>query len=725
MTTTQWSSSGTAFARFREKMDAADALPPPRWEAPPPLPLEAHEQLPNAASLHQLAWELARLAPAGLHRDLLLHLGLAMLAIAHDGSTSVPLDAAGRKAIDERLALSAPNELVRAAIETLLNSRSVPAPLAPFIGERGDKPILLDARRIRLHRFDRMEQRLAEALAALVGQGVLPVDDAAFGQAIDAVRADAVVPLTAEQQLAIVNAAHLPFSVISGGPGTGKTTIVVSLLRLLHRLGVPAGSIALAAPTGKAANRMYEVVCAELGALQNAEDQALLAQLPEPRTLHRLLGYMPSTDRFRHDEHNPLEQQLVIIDESSMVDLFLMHQLLRSCSRAPGAPPRRLVLLGDGNQLPSVEAGMVLDLLTAPGVDGPVPLLQRPWQKHIVPRPDEKSIAYVAKSDDPRAAFLTTLTHSHRMDPKNVNGKPILQCANAIRDGRVELLSDGSESTPTTRDTLSALAFAKVEHVALSLEEEAPEAFFEVWRTRRLEAPVVRAKTGETSSIDQLRRTVYRFSDDGLHLDDAASMQDLLASVDRQRILCLNRGQQPSGAETANTWFSEKRRRRGRELAASILPLEHRSSHGWFAGEPVLFTVNDYGLNLFNGDHGVLAWTSRNGDPARLRAVFPRAQGVLAFDLESVQAHLQRAYALTVHKAQGSQVTSAALLLPAEFDNPLLVRQLVYTAVSRASQSVVLVGDLERLKQSAGRPVVRFCGVLDRLRELLTSAEVA
>lgn len=662
----------------------------PLFRGPSFFDLACLEQVEDGHALLQLAWELARLAPGEEAQRTLLVLALAMLIFGQRGSTTAPLTGRGRAELDALLAQLEPDEARRKALQALLDGAAVPSGLTAFLGAAGDTPLLLTQTHLTLHRLARLEDRLAGELAQQLAQPALPLPAKDVAAALASVH-DPRLRWNPEQQVALLNALHLPFTVISGGPGTGKTTIVVSLLRLLVRLGVDPGGIALAAPTGKAANRMFEEVGKQLEHAVDPRDLDLRKRLPEPRTLHRLLGYSPGRDRFARDESNPLEQDVVIVDESSMVDLFLMERLFRACRPRTGAP-RRLVLLGDPHQLPSVEAGMVLAELAQP-----TPQLQRPWHALVTLQGPEQLPALVGASADPRARFLATLEKSLRMREDNPAGKAILQYANAINAGDVAKLEGALH--PQERATPDALQFTGVEHVLASTSERgAVEPFFKRWWDRHFKPMLAQAK--ET----------WRFTNGQLAPAQEQRLKDLLRGVEAQRVLCLTRGESPTGARRVNDWFAAHRRRaealdgKGREL---------------LAGEPVMFLVNDYHLKLFNGDHGVVGWTSFDGEPARLRVVFPRAKSVEAFELSAVREHLQRAYALTVHKAQGSQVACAALLLPDEADSPLLVRQLVYTAVSRASQSVVLVGPLAQLSLAAQRPVERYSAVLQKARGAL------
>ncbi|HEV8119016.1 MAG TPA: AAA family ATPase, partial [Thermoanaerobaculia bacterium] len=372
-----------------------------------------------------LAWEIAKLAREASpgQKSAVLTLALAVLIAARQGSTRFPLGGAGSPSRDQahldalmaRLGISGADlEAVRTLLEEARNSgASSPAgPMAGVLGRPGEyAPLIVEGGYLYAQRMLFYEDRLSASLRARMKAPALEVSASEIEQAIAHILALPIfqngepVRLSEEQQSALGAALSLPLAVVSGGPGTGKTSVVLSILRALVRLGVPVEAIALAAPTGKAANRMEESIRKGLSSIPNREapDQALLAGFPEPRTIHRLLGYIPAAGRFRHHENNPLSQRVVVVDECSMIDLFLMDQLMRSV-----APRARLILLGDADQLPSVEAGAIF--------------------RDLIPARD-------APAADPRNRAVVRLTRSYRMDPSGPAGGAILQAAAAVNAG--------------------------------------------------------------------------------------------------------------------------------------------------------------------------------------------------------------------------------------------------------------------------------------------------
>lgn len=317
---------------------------------------------------------------------------LAVSAAERQGSTRLPLSG---NAIGKRV-----GELCRAAelaVDPAVVVRQIralcadPRPgLVSLIGRPGeDRPLIATREAVATHRLHACEQRLAEFVRRRAAAPALPFIESALAGV-----ARSPVVLSDEQRAAVAFAASRSLAVVSGGPGTGKTAICAALCRALVRNGTAPAAILLAAPTGKAAQRLGASVKGALVGAEEEADRRLAAELPEARTLHRLLGYQPESGRFRHHAGAPLRAEVVIVDEASMVDLVLMERLARAL-----APSTRLVLFGDADQLPSVEAGAVLRDLAALGA--------------------------------------CRLTRSYRMDEGDPAGRAILEAARAVRAGKV------------------------------------------------------------------------------------------------------------------------------------------------------------------------------------------------------------------------------------------------------------------------------------------------
>jgi exodeoxyribonuclease V alpha subunit len=561
-----------------------------------------------------LAWQLAEWSTGD--RPALLVLIARALAELAQGSTRVKVDAAGQT-------------LLRAA--------------GPIVGAPGERrPLILDGEWLYTEKLLASEDRLVAALARRAGPSSFSGE--AIDRAVAEVVASAALPPTDEQAAVVKAALGRRFAVITGGAGTGKTTIALSLLRALVRLGVSPDAIALAAPTGKAANRLDEALREGLGRLAvRAPEDAALEGRAAAETLHRRLGYSPRAGAFQFGPHNRLPHRAVIIDEGSMIDLFLMERLAGAV-----ADDALLVVMGDADQLPSVEAGAVFRDLAPLGL---------------------------------------RLTRSFRMDPARQEGRRIFEVARAVKAGDAQVAALIEE-----RPSVDALALQGAEMVAAG----ARERLLERWYTARIAA---------APDFEGLIGGEYRLEDDQFAPEDAARLEALNRHYQSFRLLCLTRAR-PTGVEAANAWLH---RRHGARGAALI------------AGEPVLMLRNDYDRGLYNGDQGLVVRVREGSRPARLMAAFPVGGRWSAWDLESVRETVELAFAMTVHKAQGSEYDDVVLLLP-EAPMPLLSRELLYTALSRSRRSVVLCGAPAVLAAGVARPLTRSSGVGAKLADGVSSA---
>jgi exodeoxyribonuclease V alpha subunit len=519
--------------------------------------------------------------------------------------------------------------------------RALLARVPALVGAPGDhRPFVLAGDYLSSQRLFAAETRLAAAFKArLQGAAATALfDEAAVARALaDAVASAAPCP-SEEQQTAVRRALAGRLGVITGGPGTGKTTIVLTLVRTLVRLGVAPEAIALAAPTGKAANRLGEALREGLGRLPGSDDGPLQAAPPVPETLHRLLRHSPSARVFAHDESAPLPHAVVIVDESSMIDLGLMDRLV-----AATAPGTLLVLLGDADQLPSVEAGTVFRDVARLGV---------------------------------------TLTRSHRLDPQRPEGRRILGLAAAVRAGHTEL-----DAHLTVRDSAAAVTFDGAELVPAA----AREAFLARWWHERLDvSPAVHALMSQSFTQRELEGTAD-FPAEAVALFDEA-----FAHYQRGRLLAVTRAR-ATGVDAINAFMH------ARFGARAALPI---------AGEPVMMLRNDYDRGLWNGDQGLVITVREAG--ARRMAIFKIEGRWTAFPLESLRDSLSLAFALTVHKAQGSEFDEVALVLP-DVPTPVFSRDLLYTALTRCRRSVVLCGDAGLLAAGVANAQIRSSGLAQSL----------
>jgi exodeoxyribonuclease V alpha subunit len=627
-----------------------------------------------------LAAELAALEPAleADDRMALIVLILVSLVALQEGSTRFPVtgplshapmrrvlsmlcgDGFGPGAIDT----------IATAIDVLLESNRAPA----VVGQREDeyKPLLYIAPYIMHQSTYCCEGELAIRLAALLTTRPDERADAdQLARALEDVIARPVIvqgkqiAMSEEQCRVVTASARAGLTVISGGPGTGKTSIVVAIMRLMVRLGVDPSQIALTAPTGKAAYRMGECVNQSLNRIEGRDnvDQALLDAHIAPTTIHRLLAYSPESGRFRYHRNNPLSAKVVIVDEGSMLDVTLMERLTNAIQ--PGA---RLILLGDANQLPSVAAGSVFRALV-PSAENRIGLL---------------------------AAASMRLEVNHRMKSGDAAGRSILLAARTINDGG-DLMSSADEANSpivVRRSSPEELTFSGVEFLAAAPRELG--SFLDRWYANRVR--------GEMEIADLV---AHEYVERDGHFDDAdcKRLRSLFAHAAKSRILCVTRVFE-TGADRINARLHSR-------AAESVSVAADRTP--FVVGEPLIVLRNDYERGLFNGDNGIRLWVRRGTGAQIPMAIFPRGDNFVAFRFEALRDSVELSYAMTVHKAQGSEFDSIAIVLP-EKPVAVLTRELIYTAVSRSRTSVVIVGDESTLKQAIATCVERFSGLADRLK---------
>jgi exodeoxyribonuclease V alpha subunit len=630
-------------------------------------------------SVH-LAAELAALEPALEFDDriALIILILVSLVAIQEGSTRFPVTGPISKGPMRRVlgSLCASGfgddtvDGIATSIENLLRSNRASA----LVGQRDDdyKPLLYIEPYISDHNIFQRERELANRLAALLTTTQAQVDAEKLADALRDVIARPVIVqgqqivLTDEQCEVVGASARTGLTVVSGGPGTGKTSIVVAIMRLMVRLGVDPSEIVLAAPTGKAAYRMGECVGESLTRIENrdAVDQALLDAHLEPATIHRLLGYSPESGRFRHHRNNPLSAKVIIVDEGSMLDVTLMERLTNAIQ-----PEARLILLGDANQLPSVAAGSVF--------------------RDLVPS--------LAQDSGPLSAASMRLGVNHRMNTQSAAGRSILLAARSINDGDVTLLNAVDESnTPIVprRSSPKELAFAGVEFLATSSRDFGP--FLDRWYAERVRGG---REIAELVGHEYVERD-SRFDD-----ADCERLRQLFAHAGKSRILCVTRVFE-TGADQINARL-HSRAAESAGLAAERLPFA--------VGEPLIVLRNDYERGLFNGDNGIRLWVRRGAASQIPMAIFPRGDNFVAFRFDALREFVELGYAMTVHKAQGSEFDSIAIILP-EKPVAVLTRELIYTAVSRSRASVVLVGNESTFNHAIASRVERFSGLAEGIR---------
>lgn len=504
-------------------------------------------------------------------------------------------------------------------------------------------PLILDQHdRLYLRRYWEYEHSLAEAIKARVNGAPPKVDLKLLRQDLDR-----LFPVTEEldwQKMAALNAVISNFSVISGGPGTGKTRTVVAILALLLAQSDKPLRIALAAPSGKAAARLKDSIQIARETLDcSAVVKALIPT--EAATIHRLLGTIPNSPYFRRDGTRPLLIDAVIVDEASMVDLATMAKLFAAIPTQA-----RVILLGDKDQLTSVEAGYVLGDICNTGA---------------VVEPSQRLVKIFSGTGGARAET----------------------CAGELRDSIVELRKNYRFASNSGIYRLTdAINCGEAER---ALEMLRAEQYRDItWRLLPAARSLPRAIADKAAGAYQSYLS-------------AVDPAEALRRFEDFRVLCaVRRG--PYGVENLNRLIREILSQAGLFGLADAC----------YRGRPVMVTRNDYNLKLFNGDIG-LTWPDSEAG-AEMRVFFPAADGRMRRVLPARVPLHETAFAMTVHKSQGSEFERVLLILP-ENDSPVLTRELLYTGLTRARASVEIWASEKILRSAISRRVERTSGLRDAL----------
>jgi len=544
------------------------------------------------------------------------------------------------------------------------------------VGKEGEyKPLILDsAGRLYLYRYWKYQDTLAQGIMKLIKESLPPdsLPAESIKEELDQLFPQGNAPSGEPdwQKIAALSAVLNKFCVISGGPGTGKTTTVAKILALLLlHANQKEKHVALAAPTGKAAARLQEAIKKAKGELQFPGIETVIHLIPEQAsTLHRLLGTIQGKPAFRFNQANRLPFNIVVVDEASMVDLALMSKLVQALP-----DHARLILLGDKDQLASVEAGSVLGDIC----NTDQRLRYSKSFAHICeqfcgcPLGENDVIADGQRGSD---GCIVQLQHCYRVQ----EGSTISTLSNAVRE----------------QNAAEALQLLK--------SAVCPESFF-AWQ--------------ETPSYNRLKDAIEKEVAEGFReyfgkiydaVEAHASLQfengaEILKNIFEKftafRVLCaLRKG--PYGVEYLNS------------LIKNILVEEKYKDMEWYPGRPVMVLENDYTLRLFNGDVGIYLPDIISGQGNRV--FFPGAEGhYTAFLPQRIPRH-ETVYAMTVHKSQGSEFESVLFMLPDQM-SPVLSRELVYTGITRARRKLSLMCSESILKEAIEKLTKRDSGLREAL----------
>ncbi|MCP4750032.1 MAG: exodeoxyribonuclease V subunit alpha [Proteobacteria bacterium] len=502
------------------------------------------------------------------------------------------------------------------------------------VGKPGQrKPLILEETggqaRLYLLRYWNYEHDLAGYIKSSLGRPVGEIDRTLLEQGLNRLFPTGSGE-TDWQREAARTALTRKFSVVSGGPGTGKTSTVIKIMVLLLEQAEGGGSdLALAAPTGKAATRLKESIVDAKKRLGSQCSQEILDRIPEETfTLHRLLRNIKNSPYFRFNKDRPLPYQCVIVDEASMVDLALMCKLVEALT-----PDTRLILLGDNNQLSSVEAGSVLgDICAALDPEGS------------------------SGGADPGGAVVN-LKKSYRFKQEEGIGK-------------LSSLVNGGQG----RKSLDLL-----------LERGSPEIGW---------TPLPEPGELKRYLRSQVLPIYSRYF-------QAESAQEAFRIFGSFAVLCALRNG-PYGATNINYLLERLL------IEEGLVKPDTR----WYPGRPIMVTRNDYNLQLFNGDIGMIH--TDDLDDNRLKAHFETSGGELRKVVPSWLSEHETAFAMTVHKSQGSEFDKVVLVLP-DRDSPVLTRELIYTGITRTKEEVEIWGEDRVFVKAVGKKIERSSGLKDAL----------
>jgi exodeoxyribonuclease V alpha subunit len=545
------------------------------------------------------------------------------------------------------------------------------APLVHVRGRGGaQRPDLLYFQRLFRH-----ERRLQARLEAFLARGSAPLcPPDRIDPLIEALwRGERVIrlgserlPLAADpwQQAALRLALMRPFAVISGGPGTGKTSLMVNILRLLTDCGIEAGNIRLTAPTGRAAQRMREALQHFIPGVDVPTDGEKRLLEIEPTTLHRLLRFDPREQGFLFHAGHPLPARVVIVDEVSMIDVGMLDRLLQAVDPVH----TRLILLGDKDQLPSVQAGAVF--------------------AEMVPTLPAADISETHSSGGrPLHRFhdhLVILQNSYR------SGRRLLALGATINAGK---MPEMTACTMAEALNLPVDSYACIKPTWASGQESRPESILAAWVDHHYATATDGGSTYLGLAAALSGRPGFELTADG----PPAVLGDLFDRLNRARILTVARR-----GLLGSTFLN----RRVVAYLAGRYGQAIDPATGLFDGIPILITRNDYSRRLFNGDVGV-ALRDATGS---LRVYVQRGIRVVSAPIQTLSSW-EPAFATTVHKSQGSEFGDVLLVFPGDPDHRLLSREIFYTGVTRARERLLLLAHSREMAAALARRIQRSSGL--------------
>lgn len=601
--------------------------------------------------------------------QILIHLFMALSSSLRAGHTCLPLSEISSVhwavALDEQGQCSHQGYTFPSL--TTLNSLLVEL----NIDANAQQPIVLDNNKVYMRRYYQFQCELAQGInERLMQEHFVSLNDvsAVIEQLFPNKESEQTLELDIDwQKVAVANAINKNFTVIAGGPGTGKTYTVTKLLAALLMLNIKNQStnddqpleIAVVAPTGKAAQRLSESIVKAVVGFKGLIDDNILSAIPtQAKTIHRLLGVIPNSPNFRNNQNNQLSCDVLLIDEVSMVDLPMMARIFRALK-----VNTKIILLGDADQLPSVAVGSVLaDIAPRPHTGYSSANLNYLTQVcQITPKHLQRAFEQTNLIDDTHHDHLSFLNKSRRFDGEGGIGKLATYVIHGQETQSWQLLESSTRPESLTNKNITQLNLV--------------DNNLSSWLT-----PLIRQYYQGISQCD--------------NIDQAFS---LLAKF---RVLCVTR-QGEFGVDAINQWVKEN-------LINNKTP-----SQTVYHGMPIMISENDYRLGLFNGDIGLLWRTNEDHLMAYFESSEQEEHQSKSYKilLPSRLPKYDSVYAMTIHKTQGSEFEHVAIVLPKQAGHQLLSRELLYTGITRAKTRLTIASNQQTWLHGVNTAIKRYSGL--------------
>ena len=507
-----------------------------------------------------------------------------------------------------------------------------------------------------------------------------------------------------EQTLAMMIPTYHNLSIISGGPGTGKTSIIINLIRMFVRLGIPVEKIKISAPTGRAAQKISESILQNLKSLKNINDTDKNIEKISSSTIHRLLKYDPGTNSFHHNSKNKIDADVLIIDEISMVDAIILSKLLDAVE-----DNTRVIFLGDRNQLPSIEAGAILadlipDETKISYSDKFIKMINSVLQKksdhfndkiakntHLL----QNMVVLLQKNFRSEKSIQKFSNEINNQDISAIDEIPVLKTAEFKKDS-IPLLDCNIINWPDPNNYDENLKSNSNTGVFKIYEENNNileiHAIFSSWINHQFINRIIKNEKYLDLITEISEYKLNKF----INKRAIEILEKLFIFIDHAKILSpLNSGL--TGTSGINSFI----------IKIFHKKFDSSSNAKVFSGMPIMITKNDYGKNLFNGDTGIILRQKDN----QYYGIFMRSGEFISYPIEMLNSY-KPAFAITVHKSQGSEYNEVLFIIPESTPEKMISKEIIYTGITRAKDLIVLYSTDEKLKKGTMEKIERESGII-------------